>query len=199
VHRTVRRPVAGKTGTTDINQAQSLIAMTPQLAVAGLVTDPDNPLRSLTGVIERHKVNSAVSKTLRDAMKGLPVEKFPAPSKSVAYGTPDRVPGVTCMSVSAATSKLKANGFRVITQIAPGSRVDSKCGAGSVAKTDPSGHSVKGAVIALYLSNGKNPAPPPGDGGGPGDGGPGDGGPGGGDDGGPGAGHGGGDPPGGEH
>jgi membrane peptidoglycan carboxypeptidase len=154
----VGRPVAGKTGTTDSNQAQALITMTPQLAVAGVVTDPDNPLHSLS--IPRNKVNYAVLDTLRDAMKGLPVENFPAPPRSLAYGTPAHVPGVTCASVSSATARLKAAGFRVIVQQAPGSRVGSGCSAGAVAKTDPSGESVEGAIIALYLSSGHS-APPP--------------------------------------
>ena len=50
------------------------------------------------------------------------------------------------------------------------------CPAGTVAKTDPSGDSVRGGIITLYISKGPgNAAPlPPGGGGGGGGGGPGD-------------------------
>ncbi len=42
-HGIVKRPVSGKTGTTDSEKSAALVAMTKQLAVAGIVTDPDNP------------------------------------------------------------------------------------------------------------------------------------------------------------
>ncbi len=175
------RPLAGKTGTTDNDQTQSLILVTPQLAVAGITVDPDNSARRVS--TKRGWINQAVIASLKAALKGKPNIDFPPPDKDLALGTPQHVPSVTCMSVDAATARLKAAGFTAVEMLSPLSRVSSKCGQGQVAKTDPSGMSVKGAPIALYLSSGKSPRPPnPGPTGGPSSG--------------PGNGHGGGSPPG---
>ena len=150
------------------------------------MVDPDTPTRRVGTA--RSTINFVVIDGMKAALKGLPVAKFAEPDRALAFGTPATVPSVICMSEQAATAKLHAYGFRVITQKSPLSRVDSKCSAGQVAKTDPpAGRSVKGAVVALYMSNGKTPAEPnPNPSGGPSPG-PGGGGPG----------RGGGNPPGG--
>ena len=176
----LNRPLAGKTGTTDGDQTQSLILMTPQVAVAGVAVDPDTPTHQVGTA--RSTINFVVIDGMKAALKGLPVVKFAQPDRALAFGTPATVPSVSCVSIQAATAKLHAYGFRVITQVSPLSRVDSKCDSGQVAKTDPpAGRSVKGAVVALYLSNGKapeepNPNPSGGPSPGPGNGGPGRGG-----------------------
>ena len=160
------RPLAGKTGTTDNDQTQSLILMTPQVAVAGVAVDPDLPSRRVS--TERHTINFAVIDTIKAALKGTPVKRFATPDPALTNGTPANIPSVKCMSVAAATDKLNRNGFKAVTMLSPLSRVSSDCGQGEVAKTDPSGRSVKGAIVALYLSNGKSPTPPnPGPSGGP--------------------------------
>ena len=52
--------------------------------------------------------------------------------------------------------------------------VASDCPPGTVAKTDPTGDSVRGGIITIYISKGPgNAAPLPGGGGGGGGGGPG--------------------------
>jgi membrane peptidoglycan carboxypeptidase len=183
-HTLVGRPVAGKTGTTDVNQTESLILMTPQLSVAGIVVDPDSPNTPVN--INRRSVNLAVINSLKTALKGQKVMQFRKPDRNLAYGTNASVPGVECLSVGNAVAKLKAAGFRPIVQVAPQSHVSSKCQAGQVAKSDPSGLSKRGVPVALFLSNGKQPdVPNPGPSGGPSPGpgpgpGPGGGGPGGG-------------------
>jgi membrane peptidoglycan carboxypeptidase len=153
------RPIAGKTGTTDSNVSEALIAMTPQLAVAGVVANPDNPLMDVSKKIPRSFVNSAVGQSLNTALAGKPVVQFAKPDHDIAFGTPASVPKVTCASVGSATSTLQRAGFRVTIQ--KGERVSSACGPNTVAMTDPSGAAQKGVPIAVYLSNGTAPVTTP--------------------------------------
>jgi hypothetical protein len=139
-----------------------LIAMTPQLAVAGVVANPDYSGGSIS--LARPSVNTAVARTLRDAMKGQPVKQFPAPNRSIAFGTQVHVPGVTCNSVSTARQKLRSAGFSVVQM---DNKVASVCPPGTVANTDPTGSSAHGTPIAIFISNGQGPKPPPGPPGGP--------------------------------
>ena len=46
VYGMVKRPVAGKTGTTDDNRAAWFVGFTPDLAVASFMADPDNPFHA---------------------------------------------------------------------------------------------------------------------------------------------------------
>jgi membrane peptidoglycan carboxypeptidase len=88
----VGKPTAGKTGTTDGNQTATLVAMTRQLAVAGIVADADwaftTRLRDDLGGRDPHAevVNPAVAYTLRDAMAGQPSMGFAAPPATLAWG-----------------------------------------------------------------------------------------------------------------
>jgi membrane peptidoglycan carboxypeptidase len=78
VHAEMRRPVAGKSGTTDGNKTAWFIGFTPQLAAAAFVADPDNPdnvVGSSRGTISKF----TVAQTLRDALKGQKEEKFTPP------------------------------------------------------------------------------------------------------------------------
>lgn len=190
VRQDVGRPVAGKTGTTDGGVAAALIAMTPQLAIAGILTDPDYQIPRAP--MNHHAINVAVWVSLKRAMQGLPVEQFAVPDRSLAFGIPSAVPKVDCMTVAAATQHLTAAGFHMSAGGPMKTPIPSACPAGTVAKSDPSGVSVKGGYVALYLSNGAAPPPNPNPSGSPsGPGGPGKGG------GGPGGGGGGGGPGGG--
>jgi membrane peptidoglycan carboxypeptidase len=74
----VGRPVAGKTGTTDTNESATLVAMTRQVAVAGIEADPDWPGDSTA---DHTHVDATVAQTLRDAMRDKPALDFPAPPK----------------------------------------------------------------------------------------------------------------------
>jgi membrane peptidoglycan carboxypeptidase len=88
----VGKPIAGKTGTTDANQTATLITMTKQLAVGGILADPDwaqtTQLQRDLGGRDPHAavVNLAVARTLRDAMVGKPAINFTAPPTTMAYG-----------------------------------------------------------------------------------------------------------------
>src|SRR5439155_5224121 len=103
VHNIVGHPVAGKTGTTDNNWTATLVAMTKQIAIAGIVADPDWPqstkLSGALGGDPLKQVNGAVKYALRDAMVGRPQVQFTPPSRAMAFGTQSGVPDVHCLSV----------------------------------------------------------------------------------------------------
>jgi len=162
VHDKVDRPVAGKTGTTDSERTASMVATTEQLAVAGIVADPDwifNDVSSgkLGKDPHRDVVNPAVADTLRDAMKSLPAKQFPKPEDGkVVHGTKVSIPSVTCKSVSQATATLKDRGFTVYTE---SKEVSSTCPKGTVAGTTPSGTTSKGSSVGLQISSGAGVPP----------------------------------------
>jgi membrane peptidoglycan carboxypeptidase len=157
-------PIAGKTGTTDSNQTAALIAMTKQVAVAGVLADPDNRQGHNYG---HGEVNTAVARTLHDMMVGKQPINFVKPTDKLAYGQRSNIPSVKCQPVDAATNAIKGAGFQVNVDPGP---VDSECPAGFVAKTAPSGSAPKGSIITIFVSKGGAQPPPPG-GGGPGGGG----------------------------
>ncbi len=78
VHATMNRPVAGKSGTTDSNQAAWFAGFTPQLAAAAFIADPDNPRHSV-GTSNARKQKFTVAETLRDALRGQPKLRFTPP------------------------------------------------------------------------------------------------------------------------
>jgi membrane peptidoglycan carboxypeptidase len=160
VRSIVKRPVAGKTGTTDSERSAAFVAMTRQLAVGGMLTDPDYPQ---TGKKMKHPpVNMAVAFTLRDAVASLPVVGFVAPTRKNAYGNLVPIPNVKCATVPAATSRLKSAGFNVSVS---SQKIASTCPPGTVAKTSPSGSTAKGGMVSLILSTGGGgPADPGGPG-----------------------------------
>jgi len=82
VYGIVKRPVAGKTGTTDSNRAAWFVAFTANLAAAGFIADPDNPFHSVGGS-NPDKPIRAVSETLRDALASTPAVDFTPPSAQV--------------------------------------------------------------------------------------------------------------------
>ncbi|NMO55615.1 penicillin-binding protein [Actinoplanes sp. TBRC 11911] len=86
VYGTLKRPVAGKSGTTDSNKTAWFCGFTPQLAAAAFVADPDNPenhVGTSRGTISKF----TVAETFKDALKGLPKAKFTPPSKDIAWGS----------------------------------------------------------------------------------------------------------------
>ncbi|SNT64939.1 Membrane carboxypeptidase (penicillin-binding protein) [Asanoa hainanensis] len=168
VRRDVGFPVAGKSGTTDSEKTASLVTMTKQLSVAGILADPD--WAETTHDMEHGIVNPAVYETLRDGMKAMKATRkdFTAPNSSkMIYGEQRSIPNVECISVEAARSKLRNAGFVVDTDDTP---IDSRCAAGEAAGTSPDGRTIKGGVVMIQISNGKGAGP---GGGGPGGGGPG--------------------------
>jgi membrane peptidoglycan carboxypeptidase len=94
----VGKPIAGKTGTTDGNQTATLVTMTRQLSVAGIVADADwaftTRLRADLGGRDPHAdvVNLAVAWTLHDAMVGKPAMGFEPPPATIAWGPGGKKP-----------------------------------------------------------------------------------------------------------
>ncbi|MFG1920429.1 penicillin-binding protein [Cryptosporangium sp. NPDC048952] len=167
VSRTIDRPVAGKTGTTDDNNAAWFVGFTPNLAAAGFLANPD---KYSDEVPSTQIPIDATRQALNTALQKLPVKNFVAPTNKLAFGVRVTVPFTTGDSVDAATSKLKSAGFEV--RLSP-TRENSDQGEGRVARTDPGGgsSSTKGSVVTVVVSNGQAPEPEkPEDGDDPGDG-----------------------------
>jgi membrane peptidoglycan carboxypeptidase len=162
----IGKPIAGKSGTTDGSKTAALVAMTKQVAVGGVIADPDWAQTKYR--FTHDQVNPTVIATLRDAMKGKKAIEFTAPNDAkLITGDLRSIRDVTCKSVSEARSILERQGFVVDIDR---TKIDSRCPDGTVAGTEPSGRTIKGGVVLLRLSNGNSgePSPPP-----PGDGGPG--------------------------
>lgn len=77
-----RRPVAGKTGTTDGNRTAWFVGYTPQLAVAAFTADPDNPFNAVGGGRADQSITT-VPQIIRDALAGEPKLGFPRPTALV--------------------------------------------------------------------------------------------------------------------
>ena len=145
----VGHPVYGKTGTTDHDKTAALIVGTTSLVVAGYLVNPDyaeHPDR-----MQHSVVNPAVWQTMADYMEGKPKEQFKKPENDkIAFGDQRSIPDVTCDSIGDARSRLESAGFTVSI----GGAIDSKCAAGTVADTNPSGRTIKGGVVVILPSNG---------------------------------------------
>lgn len=153
----VDHPVAGKSGTTDSEKSASLIVMTKQLAVAGILTDPD--WAQTTDRMQHDTINPTVYETLRDAMKGKPSVQFTPPNGKIVKGDQRSIPNVKCQSIDAARSRISGAGFEVDVDSVP---INSSCPANTVAGTSPDGRTIKGGVVVIQISNGKGEQKPPG-------------------------------------
>ncbi|WP_433209951.1 transglycosylase domain-containing protein [Dactylosporangium sp. CS-047395] len=82
VFSTVRRPVAGKSGTTDDDRTAWFVGMTPGLTIAGFIADPDNPLHRV-GAGNASKPRETVADTLHDSLAAMPWRGFTPPSPQI--------------------------------------------------------------------------------------------------------------------
>lgn len=82
------RPVAGKTGSSEENSTETFVGFTPQVAVAGIAANPDDPADSVGSAVQT-KVIDAVARVIATALKGQPEKTFAAPSHELA-GDPHR-------------------------------------------------------------------------------------------------------------
>jgi membrane peptidoglycan carboxypeptidase len=78
------RPVAGKTGSSEGNRTETVVAFTPQLAVASFAANPDDP-RDPVGKAVQAQLVDVVGRTLYEALRDQPVRDFVPPSESVAH------------------------------------------------------------------------------------------------------------------
>lgn len=71
----VGRPVAGKSGTTDLEKTACFVAFTPNMSVAGMLANTDSPTNP--GYKMKHPpVNYAVVYTLKDGLSNKPLKDF---------------------------------------------------------------------------------------------------------------------------
>ncbi|HWH00964.1 MAG TPA: penicillin-binding protein [Pilimelia sp.] len=154
VRGTVGRPVAGKTGTSDNDRTSTLVLTTKQLAVAGVMADPD--WAKNTDKMDSIAVKAAISKGLRDATRGMKKVEFTPPSGKLVNGTQRSIPDVRCRSVDDATARLRGAGFDVDVVSTP---VESSCPRGTVAGTEPEGSTIEGGVVVIRISSGQAAQP----------------------------------------
>ena len=77
--------MAGKTGTTDDTRAAWFVGITPTLAAASFIADPDNPF-NVAGDWNAWKPMQTVAVTLRVGLAGTPVRYFTPPNRATAFG-----------------------------------------------------------------------------------------------------------------
>jgi membrane peptidoglycan carboxypeptidase len=82
VYGAVGRPVAGKTGTTDDTRSAWFVGVTPQLAAASFIADPDYPF-NFAGDGNSQKPVMAVADVLREGSRDLPWADFNPPGDSI--------------------------------------------------------------------------------------------------------------------
>ncbi|MDO3703404.1 transglycosylase domain-containing protein [Micromonospora sp. C28SCA-DRY-2] len=82
------RPVAGKTGSSERNATETFVGFTPQVAVAGIAANPDDPTDSVGSAVQA-RVIEAVARVIATAVDGKPEQAFTAPSRDLV-GDPRR-------------------------------------------------------------------------------------------------------------
>ncbi|KAB1940781.1 penicillin-binding protein [Micromonospora sp. ALFpr18c] len=78
------RPVAGKTGSSERYETETVVAFTPQLAVASMAANPDDP-RDAVGQAVQSRMVDAVGEVLAVALRDQPVRDFVPPSERTAF------------------------------------------------------------------------------------------------------------------
>jgi membrane peptidoglycan carboxypeptidase len=147
---TIGKPVMGKSGTSEEERSALLVISTKQIAVAGILADPD--WAETNQRMDHDFVNPAVIKTVRDAMAGVAGKNWARPTDSdLIRGQEVDVPGVECLPIGAAEDRLRRAGFDVRVDDDP---VDSDCPAGRAAGTNPSGETFEGDTVTILVSNG---------------------------------------------
>ncbi|MET7746932.1 transglycosylase domain-containing protein [Micromonospora sp. NPDC005367] len=78
------RPVAGKTGSSERYETETVVAFTPQLAVASMAANPEDP-RDAVGQAVQAQMARAVGEVLSFGLRDQPVRDFVPPSERIAY------------------------------------------------------------------------------------------------------------------
>jgi membrane peptidoglycan carboxypeptidase len=161
-----KRPVAGKTGTTDSETQSWFVGFTPQLTTAVWVGTPYSPkgMSDLQlgnafygGPIFGATVAAPTWKLIMDgASSGLPPLDFGSPSTQAQTADMVDIPHVAGMSVAQATAALTAAKFRPVASAS----VSSSAPAGQVVGTQPAGQAVRTTTVVILTSAGSVPAIP---------------------------------------
>ncbi|MEU8335146.1 transglycosylase domain-containing protein [Micromonospora tulbaghiae] len=80
----LRRPVAGKTGSSERNATETVVAFTPQLSVATIAANPDDPRDAVGGGVQKRQI-AAVGRILAWSLRDEPVRDFVPPGQAVAF------------------------------------------------------------------------------------------------------------------
>nr|WP_161927560.1 penicillin-binding protein [Gordonia crocea] len=154
-------PTSGKTGTTEAHRSSAFVGFTNNLAGSVYAyNDGPRPSELCSGPLRQCGYGnlyggSEPARTWFTAMSPI-ANKFgptylpPNPSEYVSGSPRGRVPNVTGLPASEATSRLQRSGFRV-SQL----EVSSSRPQGSVVFTAPSDSAMPGSTITIYVSNGK--------------------------------------------
>ncbi|MER7460905.1 transglycosylase domain-containing protein [Micromonospora sp. NPDC126480] len=84
LRRQLGRPVAGKTGSSEGYGTETVVAFTPQLAVAAIAANPDDP-RDPVGRTVQSRMVGAVSELMSFVLRDQPVLDFVPPSEVTAF------------------------------------------------------------------------------------------------------------------
>ncbi|MFJ8581215.1 transglycosylase domain-containing protein [Micromonospora sp. NPDC093277] len=84
LRKAVNRPLAGKTGSSDGNATETVVAFTPQLSVATIAANPDDPRDAVGGGVQTRQI-AAVGQVLSYVLRDQPVRDFVPPSQAVAF------------------------------------------------------------------------------------------------------------------
>ncbi|MDL9948077.1 penicillin-binding protein [Gordonia sp. ABSL11-1] len=154
-------PMSGKTGTTEAHRSSAFLGFTNNIAGAAYVYNDgpnptgicSSPLRqcydgNLYGGMEPARTWYQAVKPI--ATKFGPVRLPPVDPRYMAGSDRGRIPSVSGLPASAATSRLQAAGFKV-NQL----DVDSNRPQGTVVFTAPSDSAMPGSVVTIYVSNGR--------------------------------------------
>ena len=76
--------MAGKTGSSERYETETVVAFTPQLAVASMAANPDDP-RDAVGQAVQARMVDAVGEVLAVALRDQPVRDFVPPSERTAF------------------------------------------------------------------------------------------------------------------
>ncbi|MGV9712705.1 penicillin-binding protein [Gordonia sp. NPDC003424] len=154
-------PVSGKTGTTESHRSSAFVGFTNNIAGAAYVYNDgpnptgicSSPLRQcydgdLYGGMEPARTWYQAVKPV--ATKFGPVQLPPTDPRYMSGNDRGRIPNVSGLPASAATSRLQAAGFKV-NQL----EVNSSRPQGTVVFTAPSDAAMPGSVVTIYVSNGR--------------------------------------------
>ncbi|GAB3152571.1 transglycosylase domain-containing protein [Micromonospora sonneratiae] len=79
------RPIAGKTGSSDNYATETVVIYTPQLAVAAIAANPDDPHDLVDSKVQA-KVAEGVARIMVDALRDEPRAEFVPPPLDLAFG-----------------------------------------------------------------------------------------------------------------
>jgi membrane peptidoglycan carboxypeptidase len=163
------RPMAGKTGTTQVHQSAAFFGAVPQMAGAVITFDnsanprplcdgPGAPFACRSGNIFGGKTPAQTwFGAMTPLLAGRPVEPLPPTDpRYLEGGAATRVPDVIGRTEADARARLERAGFPVKS-----GTVDSAAPAGTVIGQSPRGTALPEETVVLQISSGKVPPPPP--------------------------------------